>query len=809
VRFTAGDRVLVRGSRWVVEEATAFGDSTLLELSPIDPAGAEQPCRLLVPFDRPVVCDHSPTIRAVTPRRWGHHLQAVLSKGRAHGQLRAAPRAAIAILPFQLEPALALIRGHASRVLLADEVGLGKTIQAGLMLAELQQRGWCDRALIITPSGLRQQWADELERRFHIRATIVDATTLSMLAASLPSEVNPWACEPVAITSIDFVKQPEVLQTVIDSVWDLVIVDEAHQASAASLRHDAIQRIASRARHVVLATATPHTGDEHAYEELCALGRFDEPDRILLFRRTRGQVGLSRTRRVHLLPVRLTAHEAEMHRLLDEYVAQLWRIARDAGKHDVRLVAMVLAKRAFSSAHSLLRSLERRVAGLSGDSTSADQRLLPFEIDIDNDSSDEEVMPAMPAFERVEDERDALHALIAAASRARTNERKMDALHRIFRRVPESIIVFTEYRDTLDAIAAVAGGLRTFALLHGGLSPGERRDSVAAFTRGDADLLIATDAGSEGLNLQSHCRVVINLELPWNPIRLEQRIGRVDRIGQARTVHAINLFGRGTAEGDVLARLQQRIDRIRMSEIELAACVIDRREPPPLPAAPTTHTATLDLRVQALDEAHRISGARQAPPQRDLFAEGIVPVTLPRPRRNRLHRNSSLCAIAFMRVRLVTRAGRLIEDTLVPLAVPIAWHACARRREVRARTEAFLRAFHGDLVSTALEYARRRENVIAEESADWVVRAIARERHIGRGAAAGIAPFVQAGLFDSRALKQQVESRRRVYRIGSETKTHASLLEAESRVCVPQDPELALLLITRLRIPPSAGTCIA
>ena len=125
----------------------------------------------------------------------------------------AAPqRAAIDILPFQLEPALALVRGRASRFLLADEVGLGKTIQAGLMLAELRHRGWCEHALIVTPAGLRQQWADELLHRFDMRAAVMDAASLAALTDSLPFDVNPWAVEPVAITSIDFLKQPEVLR---------------------------------------------------------------------------------------------------------------------------------------------------------------------------------------------------------------------------------------------------------------------------------------------------------------------------------------------------------------------------------------------------------------------------------------------------------------------------------------------------------------------------------------------------------------------------------------------------------------------
>ena len=191
--------------------------------------------------------------------------------------MRSAPRAAIDILPFQLEPALALIPGRASRFLLADEVGLGKTIQAGLMLAELRRRGWCEHALILTPSGLRQQWADELRRRFEVRAVVIDAASLSMLTDSLPFDVNPWAIESVVITSIDFLKQPEVLRALAAQIWDLVIVDEAHQATIASQRYDAVNALATRARHVVLVTATPHAGDDRAYRHCAMRSRGPSP----------------------------------------------------------------------------------------------------------------------------------------------------------------------------------------------------------------------------------------------------------------------------------------------------------------------------------------------------------------------------------------------------------------------------------------------------------------------------------------------------------------------------------------------------
>jgi superfamily II DNA or RNA helicase len=769
VGFTAGNRVIVRGERWVVEEATAFADVTELDLSRMGAGGSARRCKLLVPFDRPVICDRAPRIRAVTARQWAHHLRAHLSERRIHGQLHAAERAAINILPFQLEPALALIQGRASRFLLADEVGLGKTIQAGLMLAELRRRGWCDRALILTPSGLRQQWADELRSRFDIPSRIIDAATLAALTGSLPFDANPWTIESVVITSIDFIKQAEVLRALAPELWDLVIVDEAHQAAVASLRHQAVQTIAARARHVVLVTATPHAGDEKAYEALCGLGQLDDRELILLFRRTREKVGLSRTRRAHLLAVTSTPEAIELHRLLDAYLVQLWQIAHDTRRHDAQLVAMVLAKRAFSSAHSLVVSLERRVAGLVNHTDQPAQAMLPF--DADTDMCDEPLIPVRAAFERVEDERAVLQRLIESARRVQTNER------------------------TLDTISAAVGEVRRVAMLHGGQPVQERREAISAFTHGAADLLLATDAGSEGLNLQSNCRLVVNLELPWNPIRLEQRIGRVDRIGQTRTVHAINLFAAGTAEGDVLARLQQRLERIRMSEIEIAACVINRSELVTRPSHDRASTTVIDLREAAHSEARRIKEARTVAVEHTDATEFLVPVTALRPRPvKRLHVTRS-CLIAFMRVRLATRAGRLIEDTLLPISVPFKESKQRlRRRDVRATAEALLSAIRPQLVRVAQQHALIRAKTIEVASAECTARAVDREHRISRRAAIRATPLVQAGLFDTRAVRQQLECRTRDAAIEQESVAHTNLLEAGSEVCLASDPQIALLL---------------
>ena len=180
------------------------------------------------------------------------------------------------ILPHQLEPAVAVLLGDGCRVLLADDVGLGKTIQACVIVAELRARGIADRVLILTPPGLRDQWQQELAERFHLDAAIADFRSVRRRAATLPPDVNPWTTWPVAIASVDYIKRPEVLRAALASLWDIVIVDEAHRVANDGDRRQAVAALTSRAGYVVLLSATPHSGNSSAFQALCRLGSHGE-----------------------------------------------------------------------------------------------------------------------------------------------------------------------------------------------------------------------------------------------------------------------------------------------------------------------------------------------------------------------------------------------------------------------------------------------------------------------------------------------------------------------------------------------------
>ena len=271
------DIVCVRRARWRVVDVRAYERCEVLTLVGVGPANSGQERHILAPFDLVERVERRTKRRRVSLRLWRRACRALIAADTPPGSLRCARQARIDLLPHQLEPALALLRGLGSRVLLADDVGLGKTIQAGLVVSELRAAGAADRVLIITPAGLRDQWAGELFDRFRLDATVLDARALRRLTGSLPVGINPWQAVPIAIASIDFVKQTEVLAVAGACRWDAVVVDEAHGVAGDSDRHAAVSALAAAASFVVLLTATPHSGDRRAFASLCGIGGAVDP----------------------------------------------------------------------------------------------------------------------------------------------------------------------------------------------------------------------------------------------------------------------------------------------------------------------------------------------------------------------------------------------------------------------------------------------------------------------------------------------------------------------------------------------------
>jgi hypothetical protein len=317
----------------------------------------------------------------------------------------------------------------------------------------------------------------------------------------------------------------------------------------------------------VLLTATPHDGDATRFARLVSIGvqpDLDEP--ITIFRRTRRDVQARGVRRIRWQRVRLTGAEAELFAALSKYEQAALRAAGPVRRDAAVLLLSVFRKRGLSTMGALVVSLRRRLAWVERpDQKISDepiQRALAFD-DADDVTPDETEGLTSDVGIDTRRERAWLRRLVVLAEAAGRQESKAARVVAFARRVREPMIVFTEFRDSLDVLRRRFGAAMSVATLHGGLTPAERRHELARFLDGGADVLIATDVASLGLNLQTRSRAIVNLELPWNPVRLEQRAGRVDRIGQTRPVHITLIVARHDAEAPVVLRLAERALAVR------------------------------------------------------------------------------------------------------------------------------------------------------------------------------------------------------------------------------------------------------
>ena len=232
-----GDIVRIRDQRWRVVSHAIDGDTSIVDAAGLDSANSGHRAEFILPFEPVDRLPFSVAPKFVRPNRWRRVARHVLGNASpSFTSLRAAKHAHLTVIPYQLEPALALIRGDACRLLIADGVGLGKTVQAGLMIAELLHRRRDARVLVVTPAALRQQWREELGRRFSVDAEVFDAATVARIEGGLHGGINPWAVRRVIVTSVDYIKRVEVVRALEALTWDLTVFDEAHNLSGRSDR---------------------------------------------------------------------------------------------------------------------------------------------------------------------------------------------------------------------------------------------------------------------------------------------------------------------------------------------------------------------------------------------------------------------------------------------------------------------------------------------------------------------------------------------------------------------------------------------
>ena len=451
----------------------------------------------------------------------------------SHPQLRFVP------FPHQVAAATTVLRRMHGRALLADEVGLGKTIEAGLILTELYLRRQASRTLILVPSGLVRQWAEELERKFALPCLIHGSTAWQ-------SADDPWAA-PIVLASLATARRSPHNTSAGAVPWDLVIVDEAHRLK--NPRSASAQLVKSlQTRYLLLLTATPV---ENRLDELYHLVNLLRPGHLgtpTQFRRQYGAATNAAT--VRNLPtlqqqmreIMVRHRRSEVAVMLPRRLAETRRVHAAPG--ELELYAQVsdhvrAAGQAAAPAERMaLRSLQR----LAGSSPAALARGL-------------ERMEHPPA------------AVAGAVPRTA----KLDALLSILEHhlgQAEKVVVFTGFRATLEMLGAAlsAAGIDA-ALYHGGLGRRDKDAVISAF-QGPRPVLLTTEAAGEGRNLQ-FCHVMVNFDLPWNPMQIEQRLGRIHRIGQERDVILHNLVTRGTLEDHILSVLESKINLFELVVGEL------------------------------------------------------------------------------------------------------------------------------------------------------------------------------------------------------------------------------------------------
>lgn len=593
--FYQGQWVEGRGACWKVITTRQGSGGTFLKLRGIDKAVEGEEIWVAYPLEK---------IKAVTrePLRWHDppisdaewldlHRALCLRLTPGPASITALERGAIILdekYKFQLVPLMVALEQPFPRLLLADDVGLGKTIEAGLILQELAARGRAERILIVVPSGLKDQWKDEeMASKFgFFFESLGDSATLKSIRADLPATANPWSFFPKIITSIDFLKRPEVLREIQGIIWDIVVVDEAHYLLEAGrtthLRGRLGRYLAANSRTLLLLSATPHNGDPQAYRRLLSLldpmfGLEGEISKRKLqrhvVRRLKSALGFIPEPDIESIPVSYSKGEKELMRGLKDYTD--WLKSRDKNQYSASaFTAMVFMRRGLSSPRALFESLRRRQEKVETGLVTEGKQLaedylrgVPLN-DIQKEKAEGFLIQGVPI---QAGETEYINTVMEILERIHEGEdaktrQLLKIIHKWVDEDKEKVIVFTEYRDTqkyLEDILSREGYKGRILLMHGGMSEEERKGVEKEFSEEGKDILLATDAASEGINLQWYSRRVIHIELPWNPNRLEQRNGRVHRVGQEKKVEVINLIAPGTIEDRVLLKLYQKIKNIQ------------------------------------------------------------------------------------------------------------------------------------------------------------------------------------------------------------------------------------------------------
>lgn len=494
-------------------------------------------------------------------------------------------------LPHQIHLVHHILASGNLNWLIADDVGLGKTIETGMLLAALKQRHSLNRVLLVTPAGLTKQWQDELNHKFRMGEFLIYGDDFHI------NEPRHWKMYDYVIASMDRLKEEHHLEALQQSGgWDLIVFDEAHRLSRRQygMKLDASQRfqLAARLRQqtdaMVLLTATPHQGMHDKFQALLELLRPERKEEIatlalnpeiigdMVFRNNKADVTdadgnfIFSGKTTKAIKITVSDSAIEFDKTLQDYLRKGYAAGAALGiiGNAIGFVMTVYRKLAASSVAAIRSALVNRRARLQDQAS--DYNILDLgEVDQRFFGEWEEQLQT-EAREFFDGELDILDELIAEAEHLCADDRKLQGfLEQLIDNIlannsDEKVLIFSEYRTTQSYIKDALEtrfGAGCVEQINGSMPHPQRRAAIARFEE-SAQFLISTEAGGEGINLQRNCHIMVNYDLPWNPMRLVQRIGRLYRYGQRERVVVFNIHSPNTADEQIMDMMYSRIEQV-------------------------------------------------------------------------------------------------------------------------------------------------------------------------------------------------------------------------------------------------------
>ena len=526
-------------------------------------------------------------------------------KNETAGGLLSSLASGVIPLPHQLHVLNRAMENNTIRYILADEVGLGKTIEAGMVIKELKARGLIQRILVVCPTGLVTQWASEMQEKFHEKFNVILPSDFDTIRRLTDSE-DVYGQYDQVISPMDSIKplekragwtdekvekyNEERVYSIINSGWDLIIIDEAHRVAGSSgevARYKLGHLLSQASPYLLLLSATPHNGktepflrlvrllDEEAFPNAKSVVK-EQVSRYLIRTEKREAIDnngnkLFKNRVTHLVPLNWDERhtmQRELYSLVTAYVSKTYNKAMRNRKKNMCLIFLliIMQRMVTSSTAAVRQSLERRLAVLKNQATKLGSLTEEDLAELDIEDGVEEALEAISL--DTDEEIAELEHIISVAKQAEYQYPDVKVEHLLntvdsitAEDSTQKIIIFTEFVATQEYLQRILRDKGySVTVLNGSMDIDARNEAMREF-RDKTSIFISTDAGGEGLNLQ-FSNIIINYDLPWNPMKIEQRCGRADRIGQKRDVHIYNFIIEDTVENRVREVLEEKLSVI-------------------------------------------------------------------------------------------------------------------------------------------------------------------------------------------------------------------------------------------------------